>query len=314
MFRILISKLHSDQQNAITLPFPSSNILYIILNLLFLKKYRSGIFHITGHVHYAALGLPKESTILTIHDLVFLNTYRGLRKLTMKWLFLDLPIKRVKWITTVSEKTKQEIIQFCNCDPRKIIVIENPVDPLLQITNADCDYLKPVLLFLGTKQNKNLENTIPALFQLNVQLRIVGDLTSEQQNLLEKYELDYVALTNLDDDDLRREFYNCTIVLFPSFYEGFGLPLIEAFAAGKPVITSSIAPMKDIAKDAAMYVNPDSISSIRSTVQMLISNSELRSEMILKGVQVVRKYNVDLIFDEYQSLWDKVIKRNTSAS
>lgn len=302
------------EQNAISLPFPSSNILYIFFNLIFLKKYRSGIYHITGHVHYAALALPKESTILTIHDLVFLNTYRGLRKLVMKWLFLDLPIKRVKWITTVSEKTKQEIIHYCNCDPNKIIVIANPVDPLLQITNTECENLRPVLLFLGTKQNKNLENTIPALFQLNIQLRIVGELTSEQQSLLEKYELDYVALTNLDDDDLRREYYNCNIVLFPSFYEGFGLPLIEAFSAGKPVITSSIAPMKDIAKDAAMYVNPHSISSIRSAVQILISNSELRNEMILKGVEVVKKYNADLILDEYRSLWEKVMKRNTPAS
>lgn len=314
MFRILISKLNSDQKNAIILPFPSSNLLYIILNLFFLKRYRSGVFHITGHVHYAALALPKETTILTIHDLVFLNTYRGLKKLVMKLIFLDLPIKRVKWITTVSEKTKQEIIQFCNCDPRKIIVIENPVDPLLQITNEDFGYLKPVLLFLGTSQNKNLENTIPALFQLNVQLRIVGELTPSQQNLLEKYELDYVSLTNLDDDDLRREFYNCTIVLFPSFYEGFGLPLIEAFSAGKAVVTSSIAPLKDIARDAAVYVNPHSISSIRTAVQVLISNSELRSELTEKGLEVVKKYNVDLILDEYRSLWDKVIKENTSAS
>lgn len=301
------------EQNAILLPFPSSNILYIIFNLIFLKKYRSGIYHITGHVHYAALALPKKSTILTIHDLVFLNTYRGLRKLVMKWLFLDLPIKRVKWITTVSEKTKQEIIHYSNCDPNKIIVIANPVDSLLQITNTECENLRPVLLFLGTKQNKNLENTIPALFQLNIQLRIVGELTSEQQSLLEKYEIDYVMLVNLDDDDLRKEYYNCNIVLFPSFYEGFGLPLIEGFSAGKPVITSSISPMTDIAKDAAVYVNPHSISSIRHAVQKLISNSTLQNEKISKGIEIVKKYNVQLILDQYQSLWHKVSEENSSA-
>lgn len=306
--------MNPDDHNTIVLPFPSSNILYIIFNLIFLKKYRRGPYHITGHIHYAALALPKESTILTIHDLVFLNTYTGLRKIVMKWLFLVLPIKRVKWITTVSEKTKQEIVHYSNCDPNKIVVIDNPVDPLLHINETAFNDLKPVLLFLGTGQNKNLENSIPALFQLNIQLRIVGELTLEQQSLLEKYEIEYVTHFNLDDDDLRKEYNNCDIVLFPSFYEGFGLPLIEAFAAGKPVITSSIAPMNDIARDAAFYVNPHSISSIRHAVQILISNSVLRNEMVSKGIEIVKKYHVELILDEYQSLWNKVIQRNTSIS
>jgi glycosyltransferase involved in cell wall biosynthesis len=304
--------MNPEEQNALVLPFPSSNILYIILNLFFLKKYRSGIYHITGHVHYAALALPKESTILTIHDLVFLNTYRGLRKFVMKWLFLDLPVKRVKWITTVSEKTKQEIIHNSNCDPSKIIVIENPIDPLLQMTTSDFNHLQPILLFLGTKRNKNLENSIPALFNLNIKLRIIGELTYQQQRLLEKYRIEYFALTNLNDDDLRKEYNNCNIVLFPSFYEGFGLPLIEAFSVGKPVITSDFSPMKDIAEDAALYVNPHSISSIRGAVQMLIANSVLRNEMTSKGIEVVKKYNAQLILDKYQSLWKKVIAESTS--
>lgn len=310
---MLTSKMNLEEHNTIVLPFPSSNIFYIFFNLIFLKKNRRGLYHITGHIHYAALALPKESTILTIHDLVFLNTYTGLRKIVMKWLFLDLPIKRVKWITTVSEKTKQEIIHYSNCDPKKIFVIDNPIDPLLHISKTNFNHLKPVLLFLGTKQNKNLENSIPALFQLNIQLRIVGELTLEQQSLLEKYEIDYVMLVNLDDDDLRKEYYNCNIVLFPSFYEGFGLPLIEGFSAGKPVITSSISPMTDIAKDAAVYVNPHSISSIRHAVQKLISNSTLQNEKISKGIEIVKKYNVQLILDQYQSLWHKVSEENSSA-
>jgi glycosyltransferase involved in cell wall biosynthesis len=184
----------------------------------------------------------------------------------------------------------------------------------LQITNTKCNNIKPILLFLGTTQNKNLQNTIPALFQLNIKLRIVGELTLEQQSLLEKYELDYVTINNLDDDDLRKEYYNCDIVLFPSFYEGFGMPVIEAFSAGKPVITSSISPMTDIAMDAAVYVNPHSISSIRRAVQILISNSVLRYEMISKGIEVVKKYHVELILDEYQSLWNNVSEEYTSAS
>ena len=296
------------------MPFPSSNVLYIFFNLLYLKRYRSGIYHVTGHVHYAALALPKESTILTIHDLVFMTTYKGVRRIVMKWLFLDLPVNRVKWITTVSEKTKQEIILHSRCDPNKIIVIENPVDPLLKFTNKSFNTVKPVLLFLGTKPNKNLENTIAAIYKLDVKLRIIGELTSYQTQLLRKFDIDYTQTKNLDDVGLREEYNLCDIVLFPSLYEGFGLPVIEAFAVGKTVITSNISPINIIAKDAVVYVNPNSIISIRNGLLKLISNPELRREKVSKGLEIIHGYQVDEVIDKYHDLWNKVAHLNLSAS
>lgn len=295
------------------MPFPSSNVLYIFFNLLYLKRYRSGIYHVTGHVHYAALALPKTSTILTIHDLVFLSNYKGLRRLVMKWLFLDLPVNRVKWVTTVSEKTKQEILLHTQCDPDKIIVIENPVDPGLTVANKATSSI-PTLLFLGTKQNKNLENCIPAIYNLSVKLRIVGEVSPVQELMLRKFNIDYSSTKNLDENELRDEYKKCDIVLFPSFYEGFGLPVIEAFAVGKPVITSEIAPMKYIAKDAVLYVDPHSITSIRYAVQKLILSPELQNDKISKGFEILPSYQVDTVLAKYRLLWDKVAKINSKVS
>lgn len=288
---------------SIVLPFPSNNVFFILLNLLFLQKYKSGIFHITGHVHYAAIALPKGATVLTIHDLVFLTSYKGLRKKVMKFLFLDLPVRRVGLITTVSEKTKLEILEHTNCDPHKIIVIENPLDPSLLLCKNVFNTSKPVLLFLGTKQNKNLENTIPALYELNVKLRIIGELTVGQENLLRKFSIDYDAVKNLGDEALRQEYYACDGVLFPSLYEGFGMPVIEAFASGKPVITSSISPMVDVAKDAAFYVDPDSIISIRAGIKQMLFNEHMREQNVIKGLALAENYKVSKILQAYQSIW-----------
>ena len=112
------------------MPFTSKGIFSILFNLIFLTRFKNGLFHITGDVHYAILALPKDRTILTIHDLVFLHTYKGLRRSLLKWIFLDLPVRRAKYITTISEKSKQEILDYTNCNPEKILVIPNPVDPI----------------------------------------------------------------------------------------------------------------------------------------------------------------------------------------
>jgi len=296
---------HSNYRQ-IQLPFPSSNILFIFFNLCYLLRFRSGLFHITGHVHYAVLALPRASTILTIHDLVFLQTYKGLRRSVMKWLFLDLPVKKAKWITTVSHKSKEEIIQFTKCDPSKIIVIANPLAENCKVNLNSSFSEEPRLLFVGTKPNKNLENVIPALFGLNIKLRIIGELTYKQHLLLSKFEIKYSDTFNLSEDELWREYQNADMILFPSLYEGFGLPVIEGFCAGKPVITSDISPMKDIACDAAFLVDPHSVSSIRDGVKAVIANPELRKSKVEKGKLIASSYQSIKIYSEYENLWKQV--------
>ena len=289
------------------MPFPSSNVFFILFNLIFLLKRREGIFHVTGHVHYAALVLPKNRTVLTIHDLVFLHSYSGIRRKVMKWLFLDLPVKRMKWITTVSEKSKNEIVAFTNCDPNKIIVIHNPVDINFQGTKENNLTDVPVLLFLGTKPNKNLECVIAALYKVKIHLRIIGDLTKEQMQLLEKFSISYSSVSNISDEELIKEYTNCDVVLFPSIYEGFGLPIVEGFCSGRPVITSNLSPMKDIACGAASLVDPNSIASIRKGVIELISNKILYSECIKKGLEISKFYTSKNITEQYSTVWSKIL-------
>ena len=306
--------MENSNYKQIKLPFPSSNIAFIFFNLCYLFRFRSGVFHITGHVHYAVLALPSASTILTIHDLVFLQTYQGLRRRVMKWLFLDLPVRKAKWITTVSNKSKEEIIKFTNCDPNKIFVIANPLAENCSMNLNASIPDEPRLLFVGTKPNKNLENVIPALFGFNIHLRIIGELTHKQVLLLKKFEIKYSHSFHLTNDELSDEYQSADIVLFPSLYEGFGLPVIEGFCAGKPVITSDLSPMKDIAQDAAFLVDPRSISSIREGVKEVIHNFELRKSKVEKGRLIANSYQSKKIYSEYENLWKQVQASKSIAS
>src|SRR3954463_3571891 len=110
---------------------PYGNSMFDVLkNLIYFRPaVKDQIIHITGHVHYMALVFPRRTTILTIHDLIFLkgNAKRGLTRSIIKKLFLDLPVRRLKYVTTVSETIKKAIIHETNCEPEKIRVIENPV-------------------------------------------------------------------------------------------------------------------------------------------------------------------------------------------
>jgi glycosyltransferase involved in cell wall biosynthesis len=289
------------------LPLKSSGIFSIGINLFYLLRFKNNFFHITGDVHYANLVLPANRSILTIHDLVFLHTYKGVRRMFLKWIFLDLPVIKAKYITTISEKAKQEIIINTGCNPNKIKVIPNPVDIGITFVEKEFNTVKPVLLFLGTNENKNLEASIAALYKLSVHLRIIGELSFKQKELLNKFSIEYSNAYRISQEDLQHEYQQCDVVFFPSTYEGFGLPVIEGFQAGRPVLTSNISPMKEVAADAAMLINPTSIASIRNGLIKLINEPLLRETMINSGFEVVKYYAPSAIALRYEQLWDVLV-------
>ena len=289
------------------LPLKSSGFFSICINLFYLLRFKNNLFHITGDVHYAVLVLPANRSILTIHDLVFLHTYKGIRRMILKWIFLDLPVRKAKYITTISEKSKDEIIRYTGCKPDKIKVIPNPVDTGITYIKKEFNSSKPVLLFLGTKDNKNLEASIAALYKLSLHLRIIGVLTFKQKELLHKFSIEYSNVYGISQQDLFKEYQDCDIVFFPSTYEGFGLPIVEGFQSGRPVLTSNISPMKEVSADAAMLINPTSIASIRNGLIKLINEPPLREEMVKKGFEVVKDYAPSAIAMKYVKLWDVLV-------
>jgi glycosyltransferase involved in cell wall biosynthesis len=285
-----------------------NGVFGIFLNLLFFKPDAADLYHITGHVHYAALRLPKKKTVLTIHDLVFIHRRSGLRRAVLKWLFLKLPLRNVTLITTVSRSTKEEILKYNFVDEQKVRVIENPMiggfEPRDEKPfDEDC----PVILQIGTAQNKNLINLIRALNGVKCKLRIIGRLDANISETLDSCGIQYEDAFGLNQNEIAGEYRMADIVAFCSTYEGFGLPIIEAQAMKKPVITSDRPPMNDVAGRGACLVDPDDVSSIRSGLLKIINNREYRTDLIEQGKNNVLRFDGKKIAAQYADLYDDIL-------
>jgi glycosyltransferase involved in cell wall biosynthesis len=286
-----------------------SSFFGIIKNLATFKPIRADIYHITGHINYIALLLPSKRTVLTVHDTGLLLVRKGIRRLILKKLLFDLPIRKAKFITAVSEKTKNDIVKLTDCDSGKIRVIENPLDDSFLATekagfNAEC----PQILQVGTAPHKNLSNVIKAVEGLNCSLVIIGKLDDATQFLLSERKINYRSEAEIDDDALRQFYHAADLVVFCSTFEGFGLPIIEAQAMKTPVVTSNIEPMKEVAGDGALLVNPHDHLEIREAIKKIIGDNELRESLVSKGTENVKRYATDVVAEKYALLYREVIE------
>ena len=284
-----------------------NDLVSVCKNLLLFKKEPADIYHVTGHTHYLALLLPVERTVLTIHDLGFLHTRRGIRRYILKKLLLDWPVSRLRYVTAVSEATKSEIIQNLPSAASKIRVIANPVgDQYVNNAPKEFNAACPVILQLGTMDNKNVPNLIRSLDGINCRLRIIGPLSDKIKKALELSNIDVENIEKLGDDEIIEAYRNADIIAFCSTFEGFGLPIIEGQAMQKPVVTSNISPMLEVAGYAAEFVDPHDTASIRSGIRRIIEDPENRARLIELGVKNAKRFDAKTIAASYAELYDEV--------
>jgi len=286
-----------------------NNFVGIIKNFIFFKKPKADIYHITGHIHYIALILPRKKTVLTVADLTILRTRKGLRRFIIKKLFFDLPIKKTKYITAISEATKNEIVQSTNCEEGKIRVIEIPLQDILyseskKTFNAEC----PTILQIGTAPHKNITNLVRALKGMNCLFRIIGKLNEELLNELKLNKINFTNDYNLDDGEIKNEYQKADIVAFCSIYEGFGLPIVEAQAMRTTVVTSDLSPMKEVAGGGAVLVDPEKILSIRDGILRIINDESLRNNLVAQGLINIKRFETARIASQYESLYREIIE------
>jgi glycosyltransferase involved in cell wall biosynthesis len=293
------------------LPFPSK-LKSIMPNILFTRRRQAAINHITGDIHYVILGCKKDRiNILTIHDCVALHRYppKHPRHMVLKWLWYEWPVRKADIVTVISENTKKELLSFVKCDPEKIVIIPDFVDPAFQPHPFHFKRERPQILFIGSTPNKNFERLIMAMEGLNAELEIVGHLHAEQLQSLTRHGIVYRQSTGLTQEALIEKYIQSDLLAFPSTYEGFGLPIVEAQAIGRPVLTSNLSPMKEVCGEGGCLVDPYEISSIRDGLLRIMENEAYREKIIQNGFANVRRYQLDNICRQYVTLYRKLLQK-----
>lgn len=228
--------------------------------------------------------------------------------------FIELAIRRADLIFTVSRFAKDQIVQLMRLDERKVIVCYNGIDKsfLNYVPHQETEAWLPAglqqgkyILFAGTfETRKNIERLIEAFAKVkhrnsgttaDLKLAIAGQAASSKfsdrsrqiNELIKRLDIkeDLVLCGFVSDEDLPRLYRLACMVVFPSLHEGFGLPIIEGFASGVPVVTSNVCSMPEIAGDAALLVDPYNTNDIAEKIEQLIFDPILRQKLITKGLK-----------------------------
>lgn len=265
-------------------------------------------------------------SIVTIHDLIFerFPELYPIHDRRMYRLKFRSACETADLIIAVSEATKADLIDFYKVDPKKIQVAYQTCNPSFLIKISDDDR-KQVLaknelpeafvLSVGTiEPRKNMLNILKALHKANldIPLVLVGRPTPFQQKIVEYAESNsirrkLIILNDVPSEDLPALYQSCKVFAYPSRFEGFGIPILEALSSGVPVVTSTGSCFSETAGDAALFANPDSIDELSDRLTLLLSDSDMRNELISRGNTQASKFTGDKIAKRIMELYHQYL-------
>ena len=243
------------------------------------------LIHITGDIHFAAIGLRHKPVILTIHDLGMLDEGNRIKRMLKQLFWLTLPLRSCDHLIAVSHQTKEDIHRRSGYPLDKITVIPSVISPTFRRRDAQPNQPKPQILHIGLADNKNLSGHAEALSGLDVHLRIIGEPSPDQHSMLRSCGIDYSTASKLSEEEIQAEYAQSELLLFCSTLEGYGMPIIEAQTIGVPVITSDKSPMKETGGPGALLADPENPASIRKAVLSILESETTKASLIEKGFE-----------------------------
>lgn len=293
---------HKIECKSVTPMWHSQGIIRRILICFETYFKRGKVNIITGDISFVAAFLPKKSSILVVLDCGLLYDTHGFKRWIRELIWYRMPFHRSSYVVTISEATKKDLLAITNGDPSKIRVIPCFIDSGFKRVDKTFDKKRPVLLQIGQATNKNLTRIIQSIKNLSVHLSIIGTIDKDNAALLKQFKIDFSVAVNLTDEEVLQKYVDCDMLVFPSTYEGFGLPIIEAQTVGRAVITSNTTSMPWVAGVGACFVDPYSIESIRSGIVRLINDDQYRIDLVEGGYENARRFQPTKIAAMYHDL------------
>ena len=280
------------------------------------RKRNGTVNHILDHGYAHLLKvLDPERTVITVHDIIPLLACRGkikgVNKDRKRWLseYSARFYKNARHIIAISENTKRDLVAHCDCNPESITVIYYGINPVFKpINNVERNELRKTLglpqnnsklvLITGQEFYKNQPTSLKvmeSLYQIygpTVQLVRLGRKSPEWSSAISNSPLkdQVINIDYLSSEDMLRLYNAVDCLLFPSWYEGFGLPPLEAMACGTPVVTSNAASLPEAVGGAGLMFAADDAAGMAGAIERLFNNHEFRNDQVRKGLEHVKKF------------------------
>lgn len=294
---------------------------------LFTYRLRPNVFFTPSH--YAPRFSPVP-TAISIMDLSYIKFPELFKKSDLYQLrnWTKYSVSKATKIFTISLASKNDIIKEYKLSKNKVVVtypglksmsnIKNQTSNMVQGRSDHQSASSSYILFVGTLQpRKNIVRLVEAFSKINPKypdllLLIVGKkgwLFEEILSSAKKYGANGVMFVDfVEDSKLPSLYKNAQCFVLPSLYEGFGLPVLEAMKNGCPVILSNVSSLPEAGGDAALYFDPLNVEDIAQTIDKVLSNPKLRSEMIKKGYEQVKKFSWEKTAKETLKVLEEITK------
>lgn len=294
-----------------------------------LYRRKLDLYHST---HYVLPAWVQSKVVVTIHDIIHL-LYPEFLPSNLAFLYAQRMIRRSLTrgdrIVAVSHNTRSDLMHHFDVDGRKIQVVHNGVEDVFRKPLPPEDLARwlrdlgispPYLLFVGNpKPHKNLDNVVKAyararrLAQFDAPLICVGHRDGSEFKIRQRAEYlgvgDRVRLLgHVAQEALPAIYQGATLFLYPTLYEGFGLPVIEAMASGVPVITSNTSALKEIAEGYADLVDPLDIDGMAKAISLAMGDSERRASFAQRGLRRAEEFRWDRAAKKTLEIYRDVIE------
>jgi glycosyltransferase involved in cell wall biosynthesis len=292
------------------IPVRLSN-LFIQFPKLFLPRFEQafGAPDVVHGTNYTMFPLRQSQKVMTIYDLTFVR-YPEYANSTVK-AYAERVQRCLKWtdlVLTISESSKQDIVQFLGVKPEKVMVTplasRYSSNTLIEsYESVQYDFSKPYILFVSTiEPRKNIINLISAFDELKQkhhldhQLVLIGQKGWLYEEIFARiarspYRESIHHLSYLSDQRVALFYSKADVFVYPSYYEGFGLPVLEAMTLGAPVVAANASSLPEVAGDAAILINSGDVTEIAEAILQVVTDTQLRDRLIQKGKERSQQYS-----------------------